>query len=91
VLTCYAAQADAFDDGGPEHAELLAELAAVAVAAQLGQERAENLEVALAPSRTIGTAIGILTERLRTPPGQAFQNLRHASSIHQPQALRGHR
>ncbi len=79
VLTCYAAEAGAFDDMALERALLLTEHAAVAIAAELSEDRADNLEAALANSRMIGTAVGILTERFRIPPGHAFAKLREAS------------
>lgn len=79
VLTFYAAEAGAFDDMALERALLLTEHAAVAIAAELSEDRADNLEAALANSRMIGTAVGILTERFRIPPGHAFAKLREAS------------
>jgi hypothetical protein len=39
----------------------------------------ENLELALATSRTIGMAVGIVMERLRVPPNEAFDVLRALS------------
>ncbi|GAB3870280.1 GAF and ANTAR domain-containing protein [Terrabacter terrigena] len=79
VLTMYAAQPGAFDGAALERAHLLTEHAALAIATEISGDRADNLEVALRNSRTIGAAIGILTERLRIPPGQALERLRAAS------------
>ena len=79
VLTMYAASPDAFDGEALRRAQLLTEHAALAIAAQLSDDRAENLEVALRNSRTIGAAVGILTERLSIPPAHAFERLRLAS------------
>jgi GAF domain-containing protein len=79
VVTLYAAEPGAFDDEAVERATLLTEHAALAIAAEISGERADNLEAALHNSRVIGEAVGILTERLRIPPGQAFGRLRAAS------------
>ncbi len=79
VLTLYAAEAGAFDDGSLERAYLLTEHAAAAIAAELSEDRAHNLEAALTNSRMIGTAVGILIERFRIPQGHAFAKLREAS------------
>lgn len=79
VLTMYAAEPGAFDEAAVERAHLLTEHAALAISAEISGDRADNLEAALHNSRTIGAAIGILTERLRIPSGQAFERLRQAS------------
>ncbi|MGO4598936.1 ANTAR domain-containing protein [Terrabacter sp. 2RAF25] len=79
VLTLYADAPHAFDAGAIDRAQLLTEHAALAIAAELSDDRAQNLEIALNHSRTIGAAIGILTERLRIPPAHAFERLREAS------------
>lgn len=42
----------------------------------------QNLEIALETSRTIGMAVGIVMERLRLPPDQAFDVLRRISQQH---------
>ena len=81
VLTMYAAEAGAFDDAAVERAHLLTEHAALAIGTEISDDRAGNLEVALHNSRTIGAAIGILTERLRIPSDQAFGLLRTASQL----------
>jgi GAF domain-containing protein len=79
VLTLYAASADAFDAGAVRRAQQLADLAAVAVDASITHERADNLEQALGNSRAIGLAIGVLVERHRLTPEQAFEHLSAAS------------
>ena len=79
VLTLYAAQERAFTDDAIERARLLAEHTAVALAVHLSEDRADNFEAALNNSRTIGAAVGILTERLKVPPAHAFEKLRAAS------------
>lgn len=79
VLTMYADEPHAFDGDVLDRARLLVQHAALAIAAELSDDRAQNLEIALAHSRTIGAAIGILTERYRIPPAHAFERLRHAS------------
>ena len=79
VLTLYADAAQAFDVDAVDRARVLTEHAALAIAAQLSDDRAQNLEVALHNSRTIGAAIGILTERHHIPPAHAFERLRQAS------------
>jgi GAF domain-containing protein len=79
VLSMYAAAPHAFDADALERARLLTAHAALAIDAELSDDRAQNLELALHNSRTIGAAIGILTERLRIPPDDAFERLRAAS------------
>lgn len=79
VMTLYAARRDAFDASAVERATLLGDHAAVAIEAARNVDRADNLEVALVRSRTIGTAVGILVERHRLLPDQAFDVLRVAS------------
>lgn len=79
VMTLYAARRDAFDASAMERATLLGDHAAVAIEAARNVDRADNLEVALVRSRTIGTAVGILVERHRLLPDQAFDVLRVAS------------
>lgn len=79
VLTLYADSPNAFDLEAIDRARALTEHAALAISAELSDDRAQNLEIALNHSRTIGAAIGILTERLRIPPAHAFERLREAS------------
>jgi GAF domain-containing protein len=79
VLTLYAAAAGAFGGGAIQRAEELADLAAVAVDASLAVDRAANLSRALANSRDIGLAVGVLVERYKMTPEQAFEQLSEAS------------
>jgi PAS domain S-box-containing protein len=71
---------------GPDEmivADLLAQAFALAVdrvvAAETAASRETNLEQAVESQRLVGQAIGILIERHRVPPNQAFQLLRTAS------------
>lgn len=82
VLTLYSARPHAFEPPAVSRAVLVAEHAAIAVEAARTDDRAEHLEHALQHSRTIGAAIGILVERHRILPEQAFQLLREASQRH---------
>jgi GAF domain-containing protein len=82
VLTVYSAQPHVFDALAESRATLVAEHAAVAVEAARSGDRAEHLELALEHSRTIGAAIGILVERHRILPDEAFQRLRETSQHH---------
>lgn len=79
VLTLYAGSPAAFDEGAIRRAQELADLAAVAVDASLTHDRADNLSRALGNSRAIGLAVGVLVERYKMTPEQAFQQLSHAS------------
>ncbi|TQM57953.1 GAF and ANTAR domain-containing protein [Humibacillus xanthopallidus] len=79
VLTLYAATPGAFDEGAIQRATELADLAAVAVDASLAAERADHLSRALGNSRDIGLAIGVLVERYKMTPEQAFRELSEAS------------
>jgi GAF domain-containing protein len=76
VLSCYAEQPDAFRPQSVTDAEVLAVHAVVAVRAAQGEGRADNLELALRNSRTIGAAVGILIERFRLTPDTAWARLR---------------
>ena len=55
---------------------VLADHATVAIDAAANADRADNLEIALQRNRVTGTAVGILVERLRLTPTQAFDLLR---------------
>ena len=79
VLTLYSARPGAFDLEAISRASLVAEHAAIAVEAARSDDRADHLEAALAHSRTIGAAIGILVERHRIVPEDAFRQLRETS------------
>jgi AmiR/NasT family two-component response regulator len=76
VLSCYADHPDAFSPQSITDAEVLAVHAVVAVRAAQGEGRADNLELALHNSRTIGAAVGILIERYRLTPDTAWARLR---------------
>jgi GAF domain-containing protein len=75
VLTCYADRGDVFDDRAMEEARTLGDLAVLAIEAALGEDKADNLQMALLRSRTIGAAIGILMERHRINADDAFKLL----------------
>lgn len=79
VMTLYADRPRAFDAAATERALVLAEHAAIVIEAARADDRADNLEVALIRSRTIGAAMGILVERLRIGPDEAFDLLRRLS------------
>ncbi|GAA2032459.1 hypothetical protein GCM10009740_23190 [Terrabacter terrae] len=79
VMTLYNAKADTFDVDARARAALVADYTAIAIEGAMVEERADNLEAALANSRVIGTAIGVLVERHRITPAQAFEMLRSAS------------
>jgi len=82
VMTCYARCPELFDEAAVERAQLLAQHAVIAIEAALADDRAENLEAALARSRTIGAAVGILVERHRLTPDGAFAVLARLSQNH---------
>lgn len=83
ALNAYARNARAFDDEAREIGLILAAHASVAVAAVGERDAAARLEdelrAALSSRDVIGQAKGILMERLRIPPEDAFDTLRHAS------------
>ena len=79
VLTLYSSTPHSFDESSLARATLVAEHAAIAVEAARSDDRAVQLQAALAHSRTIGAAIGILVERHRILPDEAFQMLREVS------------
>lgn len=79
VLTLYSARPHSFDEASVARATLVAEHAAIAVEAARSDDRSVQLQSALEHSRTIGAAIGILVERHRILPDEAFQMLREAS------------
>lgn len=64
-------------------ADMLAQAFALAVDRVLAvgelADKQANLEKAIESHRLIGQAVGVLVERHRLTPGQAFQQLRHAS------------
>lgn len=79
ALTLYGDRSHAFPDQVLEAASVYAEHAAIALEMDRTEMRADNLEIALRTSREIGIAIGILVERHRLSPEQAFDMLRAAS------------
>ncbi|WP_374970419.1 GAF and ANTAR domain-containing protein [Terrabacter sp. BE26] len=79
VMTVYADTADAFGAAATGRARVLAEHAAIVIEAARADDRAEHLEVALVRSRIIGAAMGVLIERLRIGPDEAFALLRQLS------------
>jgi hypothetical protein len=78
-LNIYSEQPHAFDQRALEVGMLLATHAAAVVAAQLNQERADQLQRALETSRRIGVAIGVLMAHHKLTQQQAFDLLRIAS------------
>ena len=81
VMTLYGDRADAFDDEATARAILLSTHAGVAIAKARATDKVDNLEVALATSRTIGAAVGILVERHRLSEDAAFEVLRTSSQL----------
>ena len=79
VLTCYADRCDVFDDQAVEAARTLGDLAVLAIEAALGEDKADNLQMALLRSRTIGAAIGMLMERHQINADDAFRLLGRVS------------
>jgi GAF domain-containing protein len=78
-LNIYSRDTDAFDEGSRTLALLLATHGAVAVSRAIAREKSANLEVALATSREIGIAMGVLMARHKCTRDQAFDLLRIAS------------
>lgn len=79
ALNLYAAKRDAFADGSVPVAIVLATHASLALTAAGRREQIVNLEQALAASREIGIAIGVLMTRHLVTQQQAFDLLRMAS------------
>lgn len=79
VMSVYADRPNAFDSDAVARARVLTEHAVIAIEAARTEDVAENLEVALLRSRTIGAAMGILMERHRLTVDEAFDRLRVAS------------
>jgi GAF domain-containing protein len=83
ALNCYSEYPEAFGALDRGKALVLATLAGLALAGSGGQATAEakagNLEAALATRAVIGQAQGILIERERITPDQAFDLLRRSS------------
>lgn len=86
-MNIYARQPDAFDEGSRSLAARIAHIAGhiagVAVsnmyAYQSARKQAENLQLALQSRAVIERAKGILMERFRLTPDQAFQTLTRVS------------
>lgn len=78
-LNLYSLQPEAFDDSVREIVSLLATHAGIVVSALVAREKAANLEVALASSRDIGVAMGVLMTRYKISRYDAFDLLRIAS------------
>jgi transcriptional regulator with GAF, ATPase, and Fis domain len=79
TLTLYGDRTDAFAEPTYTTATVYADHAAIALDREFANDKAMNLEIALQTSREIGIAIGILVERHKITPGQAFDLLRAAS------------
>jgi hypothetical protein len=77
ALNLYASRPEAFDELAVRIAGICAAHAAVGFR---WAQTAHNLRQAIASREEIGQAIGILVERLRLTPEQAFQELNRVSS-----------
>ncbi|MDT0213192.1 GAF and ANTAR domain-containing protein [Rothia sp. ARF10] len=82
VLTNYSRTTGAFGPSEVERAELLAEVAGIALTSATAEDHSLNLTKALESNRTIGAAIGILVERYRLSGNLAFDVLRACSQDH---------
>jgi GAF domain-containing protein len=80
VLTFYSAQVDGFDEEARRYGSLLADHATLAIHAAASAESADSLQAALANSRVIGVAMGVLAERHKVTPDEAFDLLRMVSN-----------
>ena len=78
-LNVYSRTLDSFDERAQTLCMLLATHGGLAVSRVVERERASNLELALANSRQIGTAIGILMSSRKVTAEQAFAMLRISS------------
>ncbi|GIF00454.1 GAF and ANTAR domain-containing protein [Paractinoplanes rishiriensis] len=83
AFTLYAATPDAFSDDDHDFGSILAAYLAVAIATARRQDAVDRREAALHRALStrdiIGQAKGILMERQRLSPGEAFDQLRRAS------------
>lgn len=79
VLTTYGDRAHAFGADQVDRAELLADVAAMALTSASNEDMTANLRKALESNRTIGAAVGILVERYRLTEERAFDVLRVGS------------
>ncbi|PWW22559.1 GAF domain-containing protein [Geodermatophilus normandii] len=91
ALNIYARDADAFDEDSRSAATRFGPYAAVAAgnmhAYQSARDMADNLEIALDSRAVIDQAKGVLIERYKLTPDQAFQLLAQAS-MHANQKVR---
>jgi GAF domain-containing protein len=78
-LNLYSRQRNAYDDDALHIAMLLATHAGVIVSGLIAHEKAANLEKALATSREIGMAMGVLMATHKITSRDAFDLLRFAS------------
>jgi GAF domain-containing protein len=78
-MNMYASTPAAFDLAAESIALLLATHGALAVANARQREKADNLQVALKNSRTIGIAMGVLMNQQKITQDQAFDLLRIVS------------
>lgn len=83
AINLYSTDRDAFSIESEQTALLLATHSVALLTNSRQQKKIENLERALASSREIGVAIGILMATHRLTEGQAFDLLRVASQRHQ--------
>ena len=85
ALNVYARRPDAFDEASRSVATRFAPYAAVAAgnlhAYQSARDMADNLQTALESRAVIDQAKGILIERFKLTPDQAFQQLARASML----------
>ena len=79
ALNLYSDAPQAFGDDALATGGLLASYGALAVSAQLHRQRAQHLEQTLAPTREIGTAVGVLMARYRITRPDALEMLRAAA------------
>lgn len=79
ALNLYSEQRNAFDERSQAVGEALAAHAAIAMSAADEHQNAQNLHEALASSREIGIAIGIVMVQSRIDRSQAFRVLSGAS------------
>jgi GAF domain-containing protein len=87
ALVLASHQPDYFTDDLVELGAIFAEHAAISLEAAVSEEKAENLQQALASNRRIGMAIGVLLNAYHCTEDQAFDMLR-AVSQHQHHKLR---
>ena len=79
VLNLYFADPQDLHPLAFERATAIADHAAIVIGTRELEQRADNLQVALQNSRTIGAAIGILVERRKITREAAFETLRTRS------------